>query len=403
MPVDPFGPLVREHPYAVYAKLREGNPVHRSATGAWLITRYEDVRLLLGDPRMSHWGTEGMGGYFSQVLARWVALMDPRNGSALREGVLRLFSARALEGHRRRIEERVARILDRAERRGEIEIMHDFAEPLTLDVIAAILGVPEEDRDHFIDLARDLRGGLLALMVGPVGPSAEVVAFSDYLTDLVGRVGTPPHGAEPGSLLEAMAAARSAGDELRDDDPLRFALIFLFAGHDNMMNFIGNAALALAENPASWERLATDPSVTRTATEELIRFGGPVHFVHLRVTEPLSLGGKQFTEGDAVLAGVAAANRDPSVFGRPDELDLDRRPNPHLGFGTGALYCIGASLARMQGHVVLPALTGRFECPDLPDDPVEWRSSPEVLRGPRALPFGLVSRGSSSVLGVHAR
>src|SRR5262249_30171024 len=145
-------------------------------------------------------------------------------------------------------------------------------------------------------------------------------------------------------LVGAIVEAAEAGDPIGDEDYLPFFSIFLYAGHENMANFLSGAIHILACHPGEWRFLREHLDHLDTAIEELLRFESPVQFVKLVVQEDLSISGQQISKGDSLLACVAAANRDPGQFRDPDRLDLTRKPNPHLTFGFGALYCIGATL-----------------------------------------------------------
>jgi cytochrome P450 len=191
--------------------------------------------------------------------------------------------------------------------------------------------------------------------------------------------------AEPqDDLITALLAAEADGDRL-DEEELRSIVLLLFiAGHETTMNLIGNGTKALLEHPDQLRRLTADPTMVPVAVEELLRFDGPVHLTARIATEPLTVGGRSFATGDQVIALLAAANRDPARYDRPDELDVGRTDNQHLTFSHGIHYCLGAALARIEGQVVLGSLIQRFPEMELETDPLVYRDH-FILRGLREL------------------
>ena len=376
---DPFDAEVRRDPYPQWAELREREPLHRSARNAWVATRYDDVARLLADERMSHWMLPGAAANpsndFERIVGRWLHLMNPASRSRLRALTARLFSPAKLAEAEAAIEARAERLLDG----GVCDIVRDYAEPLTMSMIAVQFGVPEAMRAEFIARAGAIRGSLFrALMGAPAGPDGD--AFVALLGELFQR----KQHERGGDLLAAFFDAQSA-DALDRDDFVALALVFLFAGQENITNCIANAVAALLAHPAQLDALRRGAVPMAQAVEELMRFESPVQYVNLTVRAPMEVRERMLQPGEQVLACVGAANRDPRVFADPDTLDLGRAPNPHLAFGCGAFFCIGATLARLEARIALDVLLRRSRAIEPAGAPL-WRDAPAVLRGVASLP-----------------
>lgn len=375
----PFDPALRDDPHPWYARLRAEDPVHRTDAG-WLVTRHADVRACLSDARLSHW-TEATGETpsFLTFVARWFRLMDPRSRSSLhglaRDVVSRGKIERLVPAIRREARER----LDRAARTGRLELIGELARPLTLGVAAELLGVPAESRERLDELAGRAMEGLFGAP-GAAGSQA-IDALASFLVETIRRRGDGPGD----DLIAALFEARRRGDAISDGDVVVFCLIFLYAAQENMMSFLGNAALALSSYPEQQAILRARPELMSSAVEELLRFEGPVQMVQLRAGTDLELRGRFIREGEPVLACLASANRDPAQFERPDELDVTRGPTAHLAFGASPLYCMGAALARIEASATISALSSRLSSFERADLSLDWRAAPAVLRGLRSL------------------
>jgi cytochrome P450 PksS len=288
------------------------------------------------------------------------------------------FTPRLVEQMRGRIQALADRLLDQVQGRGGMDLIRDFALPLPTTVIADILGVPVEDRHKFhrwsnaLVSAGSSTWGLLKAV--PNG-----WALLRYVRKFIRR-----HRGRPREdLVSALARAEEAGDRLSDDELLAMVFLLLVAGHETTVNLIGNGTLALLEHPDQRERLRSDPALIKPAVEELLRYASPVDMATERYArEDVTVAGVSIPRGDMVFAVVASANRDERQFPNPDALDLTREPNRHLAFGLGAHFCLGASLARLEGQIAIGTLLRRF--PDL-----RLAVAPEVLRWRR----GLVLRG----------
>lgn len=389
MQVNPFSPEFQENPYAAYSALREEDPVHWSAANAWVLTRYEDVRSALTDERLSHWGDpqSSSGSSFHSIMSRWVSHMHPASQSRLRAGVLRAMSPQAMENGHESIEKVVDELIHAAAESSETDAVVDLAEPLTLSVGGALMGVEPEEMPFF----RQLVLRLMPHIFSAIGLPSEarvphpVAEFRSYIANLVSRKQQKPDSSLASALLESAAP----------EDHVPFSAIFIFASTQNMMNFVGNMALALAQHHHTWLQLQEDPSLVANAVEEFLRFDSPVQFVALTCHEDLEIQGRRIIAGQSILASIGAANRDPRQFAEPERLDITRESIPHLTFGAGGLYCVGAGLARVEGRAVCSALTKRLPPAALADQPLQWRPGPGVLRGLSSLPLRFRSADSA--------
>ncbi len=368
---DLLADVVRRDPYPHYERLRREEPVHwNSLTQSWVVVRYRDAAELLTDPHVAHW-QRPEGGAFAGALGRWLGQLDPRAGSRLRSLVAPIFTPKALAAFRENLERQGEELLAGAE--DGLEVVNDFAEPFTLAAAAHLLGIPERDRQEFAEVARGTTGLLLAALGGVGQPDETAMDRVERLAAfLIQAVAEKQR--EPGNdLLTAVG-------EVEAEEWLFFVAFFLFASHENMMNFIGNAVRTLVLHPDALRQLQERPEMATSAVEELLRFDSPVQFSMIRLREDVTVGEQRIPAGEPVMIGVGSANRDPEEFANADGLDLTRERNRHLSFGAGPLTCMGAWVARMEGQIALRALTARMRRPSLLG-PVVWRRNPPVLRG----------------------
>jgi cytochrome P450 len=310
--------------------------------------------------------------------------MDPRNTTHLRPLVAKTMSPGELEKLHPEITETLDQCFEGMMRDGKMDVVSDLAEPLALAINSRLLGVPQAEAPYFQQLARGLMGSVFQVIDGQTGTDGLLQSFCAYVLQLVERKRHDPGN----DLISALLVAESMGDDITADDYLAFFTIFLFAGQENMMNSIGNGILALLQHPQQWRLLREQPELKKSAVEELLRYDSPVQFVALVAREPLELGGRKINPGQSLLVSIGSANRDPALFHDAERLDITRDPNPHLTFGAGALYCIGAALARLEGGMAIDAMVRRFEPLQIREDCLQWRSSPPILRGLSSLPVG---------------
>lgn len=382
-------------PHRHYARWREETPVlpvrwMRGHT-AWVVTRHADVDAALRDPRLRKNPDEVPGAAGPRPprifasLQRGLLSLDGPDHDRLRRLVHQAFTPRRIERIRDDVQQLADDLLDRALERGTVDLISDYAAPLPVTVIARILGVPERDGPRF----RAWTQALMSMADRPVRSGASVLRFVGYLRGLIRSRAREPHD----DLVTALVQARD--DQTRDglgrlstDEIVALLLLLLTAGHETTVNLIGLGTLALLEHPEQADRWRADQEITRPAVEELLRFTSPVTTATERwAAEDLEIAGTTVPRGALVLAALGSANRDPAAFPDPDTLDLTRTPNPHLAFGKGAHYCLGAPLARLEAQIALPTLLRRAPRLRLAA-PAQWRGG-AIVRGLRALPVDL--------------
>jgi cytochrome P450 len=391
-----------DDPYPAYAWLREHSPVHRTrlpnGVEAYLVTRHEDVKSVLADPRLSKnaatsfpgWtpGRTGIPGEHRSGVAAHLLNLDPPDHTRLRRLVAKAFTPRRIAEFEPQIRRIADELLDECERTaregdGAVDLIRGYACPLPVAVILEMLGVPPEDRAIFHEWAFGVvdRSGPR----GGVGRS--VKRIRGYLREAIHKKRLNPGE----DLLTALVRASDDGEHLSEDEAASMAFILLFAGFETTINLVGNGALALFTHPEQRARLLAEPGLLENAVEELLRYDGPVEFGTWRfTTEPISVGGVHIPAGEPVLAVLAAADRDPARFAEPDVLDLGRAATGHLALGHGIHFCIGAPLARLEGRIGFERLLARYPeaAPASPAGALRWHSG-LIMRGLYELPVRL--------------
>ena len=413
-------------PYPAYEWLREHAPVYRttvpSGVEAWLVTRYAEAREALADGRLSknpvhHAETSGARGKTGIPGERGADLMthllniDPPDHTRLRRLVSKAFTPRRVAEFAPRVRELTDRFVDGMQRdgTGRADLIHEFAFPLPIYAICDLLGVPAEDQDDFRDWAgmmmRHVKPGQAG---GPRGGVARAVRrIRAYLVELIDRK-RAALGEESAAddLISGLIRASDHGEHLTANEAAAMCFVLLFAGFETTVNLIGNGAYTLFRHPeqraALQQALARgDHALLDTAVEELLRYDGPVELATWRyATSPLTIGGRPIAAGDPVLVVLAAADRDPARFDAPDTVDLARRDNPHLGYGHGIHYCLGAPLARLEARTAFATLLTRLPDLRLAVDPAElrWRGG-LIMRGLRTLPVAFTPDTATAAQG----
>ncbi|MER7083006.1 Cytochrome P450 [Saccharopolyspora kobensis] len=327
----------------------------------WLVTRYEDVRWVHSD-----WETfsntvqadvwAGLEKASAEEKAKRLAgnmiVVDPPDHTRLRRTIAPEFTARRL----RRLEPRVVALceehLDGLERSGPpADLLRQFAIPVPLLVICELLDVPFADRDYF----QRLTAGFLDTSLSSEERMQVQAESLEYIAKFVAR-----NRVEPGDgLLGRMISEH--GEEISDAELVGVANLILLAGHETTANMLVLSVLALLRHPDQLDRLRRDPELADTAVEELLRWLSIVHNTTAKVVRrPVQIAGQQVEAGDLVICSLPAANRDPELVERPDELDISRPAPRHVAFGHGPHHCVGAPLARLQLRIALRLLFDRF-------------------------------------------
>ena len=382
-------------PYPVYAELRDRAPVlYDDQTDHWLVSRYADVNALLRDRRFGrtylHVATHAEMGRpeepewhapFWHLIRSGILDMEPPDHARVRRLVAKAFTPRMVEGLRGRIQGLMDGLVEPVLGAGEVDLISAIAEPLPVAVIAELLGVPESDRPLLRPWSAEI------CLMYELNPSDEYARravraseeFGEYL-----RVLSRERRASPREdLISALAQVLDEGERLTEDELVGTCVLLLNAGHEATVNMTGNGWWTLFRHPAQLERLRADHSLVPRAVEELMRFDTPLQMFERWVLEDFELHGARIPKGAELGLVFGSANRDPAVFDRPDELVLTRDPNPHLTFGAGIHYCLGAPLGRLELETSFRTMLERAPRMELVEEP-RWKPN-YIIRGLREL------------------
>ncbi|MFK8846340.1 cytochrome P450 [Streptomyces sp. Ac-502] len=386
--------------YELYARLRAEGPPRKvlmpHGIKVWMVTRYDDVRSLLADGRVSKDGrrinemfarhsetpTEAPAAV-NDDLAAHMLNSDPPQHARLRRLVGKAFTERRTKALRPRIEAITDELLDRLAQRPDADLIEDLAAPLTITVLAELLGVPPENRTVFRQWTNTLVGANHT-EEEVAAASAAVAKFTEDLIDA--------KTAEPGEdMFSALVQATEDGDRLTKTELIAMVFLLVVAGHDTTLSMIGNAVLALLKHPEQLALLQERPELLPNAVDELLRYEGPVGMATFRfTTEDIPVGGITIPAKEIVMVALGSANRDAAKFENPDALDITRRIGGHLAFGHGIHYCAGAPLGRLQVEIGVSRLLQRF--PQLrlaaKSEDLEWKAS-TIMHGLVGLPVTL--------------
>ena len=384
-----------QDPYPDYQVLREHQPMCRQPDGSWLVTRYDDVKQAMSDPqvfssdkRVDFFPKFGDSPLYEHHTTS-IVFNDPPYHTRVRRLLAPFFAARVLRQMEASIAAMVDRLLDRAEERGHIDIVEDFALVIPLNLIGDLLGVPPDEREPLRAWAQLILGGL-----EPVRTPAQldagnraVVEFKDYLRELIRSKRRHPPGPDDMDVLWALIEAADAGDGLDEVEILHNAIFMLNAGHDTTGSLIANGVDLLFRFPDQRRLLADDPARAKRAIEEMLRFESPLQIGNRRTTTATTLGGVDLPAGTFLHLVIASANRDRRQFDAPDTFDITRDPNRHLAFAHGIHTCAGNAVARIEAAIAFNKLLQRF--PDLAPAGPTVRPHRSRFRVVEALPVEL--------------
>ena len=360
---------------------------------AWVVTRYSDVIRVLHDfsadrtPTPEQFTAMGLSGLnpIAQVMMKQMLFMDAPAHTRLRGLASLAFSPSRVERLRSHIREIAERLLDTVQAKGHLDMIADFAAPLPAIVTAEMLGVPVEDHEQLKIWSADFAELLGNFQHNPdriprvLRSLEEMTAY--FRSALVQQRLTPREG-----LVHSLATAEVDGDRLSDEEVIANCIVTMVGGQETTTNLLGNGLLALVRNQGQLDKLRADPSLLPSAVEELLRYESPSQQTARLAPRDTELGGKLIRKRQAVIAVMAAANRDPERFPEPDRLDITRKDNRHLAFGWAAHFCFGASLARIEGQIGFEAILRRLPNVRLEAGSLTWRTN-LGLRGLTALPL----------------
>ena len=392
MQFNPFSPDFQRDPYPYYAMLRSFQPMfHWAEWRSWFLTSYEDNNTLLRDKRLGRevWRIphRDLPQEFISFLAldrNLLLFRDPPDHTRLRGLVHKAFTPRMVEQLRERIEAITDDLLNQMT--GTVDLVEALAYPLPLTVIAELLGVPPKDRPRLRNWSRAI---VTMLEIRPSqqeirAASSSAVEFTGYLINLIQQRRRQPQD----DLLSQLIQVQEEQDHLTENELIGTAMLLLVAGHETTLNLIGCGMLALLKHPDQLQLLRDAPGMIRQAVEEMLRYDSPIQIANRFVMEAFEYNGQQFRRGEQIIFALGAANRDAERFPQPETFNIHRTDNPHLAFGSGIHYCLGAPLARLEAEIAISHLLRRFPNIRLGDGKAAYRSS-FVLRGLKALPVRL--------------
>ena len=391
MQFDPLAPEFTRDPYPTYDALRSTSPIFFSDDlNMWFASAYDDVAALLRDRRLGRTIDRDIAALppknpkyapFNKLSEHSMFDKEPPDHTRLRSLVHKVFTPRRVENMRAQIQTITGDLLDTVQPRGQMDLLEDFAVPLPVTVIAALLGVPDEDRHLLRPWSRDIVA-MYELNHTPEAAERAIQAaidFSDYLRQLARQRKHAPQD----DLISALATVEEAGDVLSEDELISTCVLLLNAGHEATVNVIGNGMWALFQNPDQLRLLRDQPAMTKTAVEEMMRYDTPLQLFRRWILEDIDYKGFAFKRGQEIALLFGAANRDPAQFSQPNQLDITRADNAHISFSLGIHYCLGAPLARLELQVAIAELMRRLPNMRLSETP-EYRPG-YVIRGLKSL------------------
>jgi cytochrome P450 len=377
-------PTARACPYDTFRRLVGAGPLHPAGSGVWLVVHHaeslavlrDDARFSRADASRRHGAVDG--GAFELLSSKMLSNDDPTH-ARLRRLVSPAFTPNAVRRREDAITAVCDQLLDTLERRRTMEVGADFSYPLAERVVCLLFGVP------FEDFARIERWAEKTIELPPGGDvdahrreaEAAILAFGAYVRELISTRRTAPGD----DLLSTFIAAEESGDRLNETEMVAITYELITAGHETTAKLIPNALFQLLSHPDQLARLRAEPSLAAGAVAETLRFDSSAHMTLPRVArEDVRIGDQRIRRGDTVIVVVGAANRDPNVFDRPDEFDICRRPNEHIGLGFGSHYCIGHALAQTETRIAIDRLISRLHDIRLATNEVSWAST-NMTRG----------------------
>jgi cytochrome P450 len=391
----PQDPAFVVNPYRAYAELRAGGRIHYyEDTNQWIVPHYADVNDLLRDRRFGrtylHLADHGEMGRpedapeardFWYLIRNGILDMEPPDHTRVRRLVAKAFTPKMVEGLRSTIQRLMDGYVDRVQGAGEFDLIREIAEPLPVTVIAELLGIPEADRHHLRPWSAEIcrMYELHPTEEDARAASAASVEFSEYLRNLIRERRRAPTEDLIGELVQVV----DQGDRLTEDEMIGTCVLLLNAGHEATVNVTGNGWWALFRNPDQLVLLRSDHSLVRRAVEELMRYDTPLQMFERWVLEDAEICGRLVPKGEELALLFGSANHDPAQFDDPDRLDITRAHNPHMSFGAGIHFCLGAPLARVELGVSFSTMLRRLPEMELVAEP-EWKPN-YIIRGLKEL------------------
>jgi cytochrome P450 len=384
--MDLFSPEVRRNPFPVYDQLRATSPIlHEPESDSWILFDYLSVKLALTD----HERFSSSMFTANRSNPDWLIFHDAPRQAKLRALISRAFTPRAIAALEQRIRELSNELLDAVIHRGEMDLVADYATPLPMIVITGMIGIPSAEWPRFrhwsnviLKLSHTISAGAAAAVA-----AAEYFAIkpeiNSFITALIEQRRVDPKD----DLLSRLVSAEIDGENLSDPEIIGFFELLIVAGQETTSNLIANAILCFIENPGELARLVASPDLLPKTIEEVLRYRSPVQWVFRATKCDVAMRGQTIPAGKLVLPMIGSANRDPLIFADPSCFDAGRDPNPHIAFGHGIHFCLGAMLAQLEASIALPGLLAHLRHFELAtDEPWQPRTALHVL-GPSSLPI----------------
>ena len=396
---NPYSLEFAADPYPIYAVLRETHPIFYDRDwDVTFVTTHQDVNDLLVNKslgrtmdhllkpeeitRRHRKESQGKLANYHRYVSRNLLETEGKDHARLRRLLVKGFTTAQIANQREGIQALADRAMDELEVQGEMDLLEDFANPLTVHVIAALLGMPQEDHH----LLRPWSAAIVKLYEKNTTEKDEqaaetaTIAFVHYLEELLAQ-----RRAMPGEdMISVLAQVEDEGAVLKNDELISTCILLLNAGHESTVNTAGNGMLALLRHPDQLEQLKANPALASSAVEEILRYDPPLQYFHRYVLEDMEFKGFSWKRGNTIGLLYGAANRDPAAFENPDSFDIKRTPNKHLAFGKGRHFCLGAPLARLELEIIFNTLLARLPNIRLATEQPEYHTG-LVFRGLKSL------------------
>ncbi len=379
---DPESADFQRDPYPTLSALREATPIfHDPRSGQWMITRFDDVRSLLRNPRLgrvfhhrytdAEWGRPERDRRWTAFDEhdRWTLLSrEPPDHTRLRRMVSKVFTPSAVASRNASIEASAKALAEQCHRAGEFDLLADFAQPFSVGVIADVLGFPHADGPSLLDWSHRIVRMYELSADDRVKADADQAAaeFIEYVEDQIATKQASPDDC----LLSALVHVEDDGTRLTTPEIVSTAMSLIEAGHEATVNTLGNGMKALLEQRSQWARIVGGEVEARVAVEELLRYDAPLQlFSRWVLDDGVEIAGQNLEVGQQVGLLFGSAQRDPRRFDHPDRFDVGRNDPSHIGFGAGIHFCVGAPLARQELSVALAALVRTVPTLELAAEP----------------------------------
>jgi cytochrome P450 len=402
---DILGPQFHADPHPTLHRMRAEDPVYwHPLLKLWILTRYDDIQLIVRDRRFSAERADQFGfgasdamkekiEVYTRFIGRWMVFSDPPRHTVMRSLIGKAFTPQVIERLAPLIEALANEMLDVVEGAGEMDVVRDIAFPLPAITIATMLGVPRQDADAFRSWTNDvfvLLGAGVATDEAIEAGYRGVVALEEYFRSLIAARRKEPTE----DLLSLLIAAEEQGTVMTEAELVSTCAMLLAAGHETTTHLIGNAVLALLQHPDEMRKLRDNPALIEDAVDEALRYESAASMLSRRALEDVEVGGVLIRAGELAMGMIHAGNHDPAHFEDPDRFDISRKGPRSLGFGHGIHFCIGAALARLEIRIALEAILRRLPGLALATESPE-RLQSVAIRGLAALPVTFRPRGAT--------